>query len=382
MPEPALQGNAIEDPMPIMYTATWSRVNDVGRPAGYEFAIYPYATFINTPADTFSFKGSIVNELTAGTEGQTAYLLYKLYNQGGNSIEDCFITFWIDPDLGGASDDLVGCDTLDDMFFVYNGDSTDSQYGDYPPAAGFSVLHGPVTPSPGDTAMFALQPRSDYRNLPMYSFHSLFNGLDPDNAAEAYVYMNGLNGKTREPHVYNGDTLRWLYTGDPVTGTGDLDEFPSDRRMIASFGPFDFPAGDSQSVLLRFAAAQGDDHLQSVARLKEILREPFSHPTSVPPGDRPTLPEDYRLYQNYPNPFNPSTTISYSLPRRVEVTLTVYNVLGQRVARLVAEEQPAGVHAAVWDGRSDAGEIVSSGVYFYRLTAGDFVASRKMVLLK
>ena len=88
-------------------------------------------------------------------------------------------------------------------------------------------------------------------------------------------------------------------------------------------------------------------------------------------------PQEFRLEQNYPNPFNPSTTIRYGLPIRSQVTLTVFNMLGQQVALLQNGEMEAGYHEAQFDGKS-----LSSGVYFYRINAGDFVQTRKMMLVK
>jgi flagellar hook assembly protein FlgD len=90
------------------------------------------------------------------------------------------------------------------------------------------------------------------------------------------------------------------------------------------------------------------------------------------------------LAQNYPNPFNPTTQIRYSIRKRGHVSLDVYNVAGQRVRTLVSEVQtplPQGF-AVTWDGTSDAGDVVSSGVYFYKLSTGDFTKTKKMVLLK
>gem|GEM_PF-2403584 len=98
------------------------------------------------------------------------------------------------------------------------------------------------------------------------------------------------------------------------------------------------------------------------------------------PGSRKPL--YFELYGNYPNPFNPTTTIRYSLPNTQRVTLAVYNLQGQRIRTLINYTQQANEHQAVWDGRNDSGEAVSSGVYFYRLTAGEFSESRKMVLLR
>lgn len=100
-------------------------------------------------------------------------------------------------------------------------------------------------------------------------------------------------------------------------------------------------------------------------------------------GDDPTLlPMAYDLSQNYPNPFNPSTAFRVSLPVASHVTLDVFNLLGQRVTRLYDAPAPAGYLDIVWDGRDDHGRQVGSGVYFYRVLAGDFRQVRKMVLLK
>ena len=94
------------------------------------------------------------------------------------------------------------------------------------------------------------------------------------------------------------------------------------------------------------------------------------------------MPASFALGSAYPNPFNPATTIRYHLPEAAEVTLSVYNVAGQRVATLVSGTQQAGVHEVRWDSRDAAGVPVTSGIYFYRITAGSFQQTRKMTLLK
>ena len=94
------------------------------------------------------------------------------------------------------------------------------------------------------------------------------------------------------------------------------------------------------------------------------------------------LPRRYRLEANYPNPFNPATVISYQLSVVSDVKLTIYNLLGEKVATLVDARQNAGRHQVRWDGRDRSGRPVSSGVYIYRLKAGEFQQSRKMILLR
>ncbi len=94
------------------------------------------------------------------------------------------------------------------------------------------------------------------------------------------------------------------------------------------------------------------------------------------------VPESFALLQNYPNPFNPSTSIQYNLPKQARVKLTVYNSLGQRIKTLVNGEQQPGLRNVVWNGTDNAGRTVASGIYLYRLEAGDFRQTRKMMLLK
>jgi hypothetical protein len=89
------------------------------------------------------------------------------------------------------------------------------------------------------------------------------------------------------------------------------------------------------------------------------------------------VPREYSLTQNYPNPFNPATIIEYAVAGNVQTTLAIYNVLGQEVATLVDDVQQPGVYTVEWDASAAA-----SGVYFYRLTAGDFSATRRMILMK
>jgi len=107
--------------------------------------------------------------------------------------------------------------------------------------------------------------------------------------------------------------------------------------------------------------------------------------TTAAPEDekpQPAMPGRYALHQNYPNPFNPETAIRYSLAQAGPARLAVYNVLGQEVVTLVDAHQAAGAHEIVWSGVDAGGRAVSSGLYFYRLQAGEFSETKKMVLMR
>jgi hypothetical protein len=94
------------------------------------------------------------------------------------------------------------------------------------------------------------------------------------------------------------------------------------------------------------------------------------------------LPKEFTLSQNYPNPFNPVTNIDFALPRAAHVRIDIFNILGSKISTLVNEHLSAGYKSVEWDGRSSSGQAVSSGVYLFRITAGEFTASRKALLMK
>jgi hypothetical protein len=99
-------------------------------------------------------------------------------------------------------------------------------------------------------------------------------------------------------------------------------------------------------------------------------------------GDQLNVPEKFALFQNQPNPFNPETNISYYLSEACEVKLTIYDILGRKVKTLFEGYQTSGMKTSVWDGRDDQGQQLGSGVYFYRLQAGEFKQTLKMTLIK
>jgi len=99
-------------------------------------------------------------------------------------------------------------------------------------------------------------------------------------------------------------------------------------------------------------------------------------------NDYQPIPNVYILGQNHPNPFNPVTTIRYDLPEDAMVNITIYDMIGRRIKTLIKNEQATGYRTVVWDGCNDAGLPVSPGLYLYTIKAGNYVQTKKMVLLK
>jgi hypothetical protein len=138
------------------------------------------------------------------------------------------------------------------------------------------------------------------------------------------------------------------------------------------------PVGDGRLMFwLAPYAEGGDEYYVDDISLQKI--DLISDRTLAVGSDEEQFPTRFALKQNYPNPFNPSTTIRYAIPEgtRQSVSLQVFDVLGRLVATLVDDLKPAGVHAVQFDGSG-----LASGVYFYRLRAGDFVATNRLVLQK
>jgi hypothetical protein len=243
MGAPALLGDAM----------IWSVYNDADPSAHSNNAGSTPPLGVEVQQSTFAFNRS-------GALGNIIFIRYKLLNKGGNQLDSMYVSAWADPDLGGFTDDLVGCDTTRSLGYVYNATNTDQQYGGQPPAVGFDFFRGPIVPSgtPGvnDT-------------LGMTSFNKYINGTDPHSSGETYNYMKGLNADGTP--IIDQTTLavtRFQVPGDPVAGTGWLDSSPADRRLQLSTGPFSMAPGDSQEITIAIIVGQGTDRLSSITDLK------------------------------------------------------------------------------------------------------------------
>ncbi len=151
--------------------------------------------------------------------------------------------------------------------------------------------------------------------------------------------------------------------------------------------------GDSATMKGTFCVDSGDFVLNQYDWLLDTLPNkvgfgpvcwdvPIVPPLAI--GDEPNdvLPQEFSLSQNHPNPFNPSTVIDFALPTRTNVSINIYNVLGQKIKTLVNKEYNAGYYKETWDGTVENGASAASGIYFYKIDAGEYTATKKMILLK
>jgi len=208
-----------------------------------------------------------------GSLGECVFIDYVFINKSADTIKEMYVSVWADPDLGDASDDFVGCDTDLSLGYCYNATNNDANYGSTPPATGYDFFQGPIveTGEETDSVFFMGAWRYGVQALPMTSFAKYINGTDPDNANETYWYMQGLDAKNSgAPFIdpTTGQETRYMLAGDPVTGTGWVDDNAADRRYMQSAGPFDMAPNDTQQVVVAVLVGQGSDRLTSVTALK------------------------------------------------------------------------------------------------------------------
>jgi len=189
-----------------------------------------------------------------GPLGNTVFIRYKILNRGANTLDSLLIGLWADPDLGGAGDDVTASDSALSLSYCYNAHYRDNVYGATPPAIGYVLLRGPGS---ANAPLGPLALTGPYKVAE-----------ESANITESWNVLLGrqLSGAPRlDP---DGNPSRFWYHGDPVTGTGWLDPYPQDRRLLLSVGPVTMAPGDTQTVDAAIVIGQGLDNLASVANLK------------------------------------------------------------------------------------------------------------------
>jgi hypothetical protein len=353
--------------------------------------------------------------LTAWAYTQPSYadmqfIKFVVINKGIQPWTRAYFSLVSDPDLGSATDDYIGCDTTRKLGYCYNGTNNDQVYGTAPPAVGFLLLKGTY---------------SKYVNPPVllnmtsfFNFHNsqVFCEDEPNGQpVGAYHYMQG----------YKKDSTCWLdptqlvtppnyfkktkfaYPGDPETnigwteykgsilncsldssGTSQIPNPMGDRKSVLSSGAENLTVmpGDTQNIVICQLIARGTSNLNSVTKLKQLadVAKEFYNSGYVIGIKKISseVPTKFKLEQNFPNPFNPSTKIRFEIPsegksKNSKVKIIIYDVLGKEIQTLVNGEMQPGTYEVTFDGSN-----YPSGVYFYQLKSGEFIETKKLILLK
>lgn len=371
---------------------------------------YPALTDAFTPGNAFWIISDAVHQFTVGlarstmTTQSASVVLDTGWNQIGNPF--AFPVAWRDVQRTGNIQGPYFYDgtpyTLDtnasvlpwEGYFVYNAGPGSAQLVFPPRGTGNSSL--PKSRSSAESYTLSLSAELDGTGLrdAQNAVGFVATALDGDdgfdfrkppavsNDVRLAIVENGRQFMRNFKPARSGEGQEWrieitnTHPQLPVTlRLSEEGELPEGFQIFL-FDENDFNAVPLQgnAAVLRFPTATEVKHLKLIIGTREYAE---GHSNGIP-----LAPVAYALEQNYPNPFNPTTTIRYQLSKRGDVVLEVYNLLGQKVRTLVQREQLTGAHTVQWRGDDDRGLSVASGVYIYRLRAGDFTASRKLLLLR
>ena len=387
---PVLDGDGIEGnydleggDQPAIYgdQTAWWVMNDVGN-VHEETLSSPLG--IEVQASAFAV-GSGMRALK-----QASYYRYEIINRSVNTIDSAYVSLWMDPELGDASDDWVGSDSTLSVGYVYNGGEDDNVYG-IPPAQGYQVVQGPVgLPNGRDDDEDGEVDEADER-LQMTAATYYCNGCtepattDPRTKEQYYHHMQG-RWKDGTPftsagfgYETNGPPTVFVFPADPVANEcwsarnncegGSVP--PGNAYMLVHTGPFRLEPGESTEVVFALPFGQGTDNLDSVTQLRfaahatrEAWQSGLLNPQRVEGELQPISGFQLRVSPPFPNPFTNQTTIRYELPEAMRVRMTVYDALGREVAVLVDGEQQGGSYEVDFDGAD-----LAPGTYVVRFEA-------------
>jgi len=330
------------------------------------------------------------------------FISYDIINKSTNIWNATYIGIFCDPDLGDGDDDYIGCDTSLKLSYCYNADNNDNIYSANPPAVGFSLLVSPLNRIITPNIRLGL---SSFINVAKSSTGYPVCEFEPSGEPyKAYLRLCGFKNDSTcylDPTQNPPKKTKYCFTGDPETNTGwtaytgiiancnhdsmgnVVPYYPSDKKFLFSSGAnnFDIIPGESQKFVIAQMIARGSSNLNSVTLLKilcENIRAFYEQNFPIGINQVSTeIPREYKLMQNYPNPFNPATNVKYQIAKTGFVSIKIYDVLGKEIEILINDKQDAGTYELTFDGSK-----LASGIYFYKISVGDFTQTRKMILLK
>lgn len=409
--------DGIYNPVDLNWNGTWDTNEDMPPLIGDEIVWCVYNDGVPADQRRIGFEidpiGIEIQQTLFATSNleleNVIFIKYKVTNTGlvSDVLDSAFFSPWDDTDIGDATDDLSGSDTLLQSIFTYNY-IDDAVYGNTPPAIFITVLQGPVKESTNisDTAyirngeIIGEEFFPGYENLGLYSFSGYAKSDptqgDPRDIYQVwnYVHARDRQGNLLDPcdtlygKVYGGvdcsqiNPMFW-FSGNPVIKLGWIDKQARDDRKFSSIGSLSLEKDKSLEIILALVVGRGTDDLNSITVARENVHRAIqeyqsnfaSMTYSAPAATNPIA--SYVLYQNYPNPFNPTTTIRYELPQDGVVTIDIYDILGQKVRTILNEFQKADRYEVTFNSTG-----LASGVYIYQLRVNDFIQSKKMVLIR
>lgn len=350
------------------------------------------------------------------------FIRYRIFNRGtvNEILDSVLFSFVVDFDIGNEyQDDYFGTDTTLNLGYSYS--RSDFQTGLNPPASGLSLLQGPPIYIPGitfidnnnngkfdnyidtalDTAFFkygSFIPAKKYpgaKNSEIFSSFALPQHYSFDFPIHFRLNQKGLLNDGNFINVCNNNfgtvfgnydcseiNPIYHFSGNPIIPDGWIMTQPTDVRFLLTTGFFQLKKDEPVDIWGVYVAGRGVDSLDSITEMKKNTQSAIQFYKNFPVNEDRTppiviLPTQYRLYQNFPNPFNNGTRIRFDIPATEFVKLKVYDITGREVATLLNEMRSAGEYEVIL--KSDN---LSSGVYFYQITAGNFISTKKCVVIK
>ncbi|MBO6575156.1 MAG: T9SS type A sorting domain-containing protein [Rhodothermales bacterium] len=350
----------------------WWVVNDV---AEYLESGRTPPLFVEVGVTAFAFD-------VDGVLGRTLFYEFDVRKPAGATIEDAFVGFYTDMDLGDFDDDYMGSDSVLGMVYTYNAVPTDAQWGERPPAVGMDILRGPRGPMDERTPMTSAILPSNTRTQPEVVRNYFLGKNRLGSQLVSYGRGHPEPGRT-DP------TTRWHFWGEPGTFWSELDSdgsgtatAQSDRRIVSGAGPVPLGPEHPQDVLIAVITSIGEDHVDSVRQLKaddrflQRLADDGILDIAFIPEVLPTPIPGVLAASLYPVPAADFARLEYHLPLDEPVEISVFDALGRPISTVPANST-AGFHEIEIDTTG-----LRPGLYLVRIRIGSRLFARSLVVAR